>query len=536
MSTSYTRALEDLQLQVLSNAPLVWVVSSEEREVIRHLHSQLVQAKDSEHRLYSWSSSQGLVEHLKKSLDTSKQNETKKLKQFFNHIEEIPREVGKQVYIMKDMHVMLTDSVVREIKDAYSRLAMTNKVLVILSSALGYGPDATHSGVPTALEKDISVINIPLPDREHVSAAVDGFLTKVCKEQDRPKTELYPKESRDEIVRACSGLAKCEIIRALSTSLAKHGEINTDSLIASKNNMIRKNDIIEIVETNKTMSDVGGLDNLKAFLHKYKGCFSAQAKAYGVEAPRGIILYGVPGSGKSESAKATANELTLPLWQLDMGRVMRGIVGSSEARIRSAIDHIEACAPLVLWIDELEKGFSGSGNSGRSDAGTFSRVFGTLLTAMQDRMEDVFIIATSNKVEELPPELIRRFHEIFFVDLPGKKERAEIFDIHLKRRSRDPEKVYGKQLDRIIQVSDGYTGAEIEKAIKESIANAFHEGKKDIDAKCLIDAVKEVRPIAKVMKPQIQAMRSWADGKARLASIPEENTKSINIDDIGSDL
>jgi SpoVK/Ycf46/Vps4 family AAA+-type ATPase len=274
-----------------------------------------------------------------------------------------------------------------------------------------------------------------------------------------------------------------------------------------------------VVEAGTGLSDIGGLDQLKDWLTGRAGAFSAAAKSYGLPAPKGLLIVGIPGTGKSLTAKATAGAFGLPLLRLDMGRVFGGIVGQSEANLRSVIQTAEAIAPCVLWIDEIEKGFSGSKSSGSSDGGTSSRVFGSFLSWMQEKTAPVFVVATANDVSQLPPEFLRkgRFDELFFVDLPDAGERAAIWDIVIARLGRKPT-----DYDTVVlaRACEQYTGAEIEAVFIDALHEAFAEGREPVADDILTSMLNTV-PLAQLMDGQIASLRHWAKGRAREAGTPQ---------------
>jgi len=274
--------------------------------------------------------------------------------------------------------------------------------------------------------------------------------------------------------------------------------------------------LVEVVAATTSLSDIGGLDQLKEWLERRSGAFSASAKAYGLPAPKGLLIVGIPGTGKSLTAKATAGAFGLPLLRLDMGCVFGGIVGQSEANLRSVIQTAEAIAPCVLWIDEIEKGFSGSKSSGSTDGGTSSRVFGSFLSWMQEKEKPVFVVATANDVSKLPPEFLRkgRFDEMFFVDLPDALERAQIWDIIISRYHRKPT-----DFDTVIlsRACEQFTGAEIEAVFIDALHEAYAEGREP-KAKDILEAMTHTVPLAQLMDGQIAALRHWAKGRAREAA------------------
>jgi SpoVK/Ycf46/Vps4 family AAA+-type ATPase len=281
------------------------------------------------------------------------------------------------------------------------------------------------------------------------------------------------------------------------------------------------------------MDYVGGMNELKDWLRKRGLAFSERARRFGLPEPRGLLLLGVQGSGKSLVAKAVAGLWKLPLLRLDMGKVFNEMVGASEANIRLALRMAESVAPSVLWIDELEKGLSGLGSSNRSDAGTAARVFGSFLVWMQEKTSPVFVIATSNDITGLPPELLRkgRFDEIFFVDLPAFEERQEVFAIHLAKRHRDPLKF---ALDALAQEAEGFSGAEIEQVVISALYDAF-EHDRELTDQDIIQNIKQTVPLSQTMQEQVTLLRNWARTHARSASRNLEQTVPWMVPALGGE-
>lgn len=280
------------------------------------------------------------------------------------------------------------------------------------------------------------------------------------------------------------------------------------------------------------MQVIGGMDNLKSWLEKRRLAYDFKAQLWHLSEPKGVLLLGVPGCGKSLTAKCISSYWNMPLLRLDIGKVFHGIVGSSEENIRRAIMTAEAIAPCVLWIDEIEKGLSGVQSSGVSDGGTTSRIFSTILTWMQEKTRPVFVVATANNISLIPPELLRkgRFDEIFFVDLPTDAERKTIFGIHLKKRGQNPDDL---AIDRLAKETNGFNGAEIEECVKEAMFSAYVENSDEpqLMIKHLLDAIASTVPLSTTMKEQISALRQWASTRAKNASveIPVENRKEMPI-------
>ena len=282
----------------------------------------------------------------------------------------------------------------------------------------------------------------------------------------------------------------------------------------AKAELLADDGVLELVGTDLDLDDVGGLDALKDWLRVRGRGFEVAARDFGIEAPKGVLLAGVPGSGKSLVAKCIARTWGMPLVLLDPGAIFGSFVGESEARLRSALDTIEAMAPVVLWVDEIEKGFASGG--GDTDSGVSRRVLGAFLRWLQERPAGVFLVATCNDVRALPPELLRRgrFDETFFVDLPGPGGRREILALHLRRRERDPAAF---DLDALVARSDGFTGAELEGAVVGGLYRAYAEGT-EVAAAHILDELAATTPLSRTRAEEIAALRSWASGRALSAS------------------
>jgi len=311
-------------------------------------------------------------------------------------------------------------------------------------------------------------------------------------------------------------------------------EDDIGDILAEKKQIVRKSGLLEFYEVDDKFEHVGGLKLLKEWLMKRGRAFTDQARTYGLPEPRGILLVGVQGCGKSLTAKAVSNLWKLPLLRLDLGKVFSSLVGSSEENIRRATGVAESIAPCVLWIDEIEKALSGLESSGSSDAGTASRVFGHFIMWMQEKTRPVFVIATANNIDMLPPELMRkgRFDDIFFVDLPNPSERAEIFNIHIERFNRDPSKY---DLKKLVKYSKNFSGAEIREAIIAAMYDAFSESR-EFNTDDVVRNMEVTVPLARTMAENIAKLRQWAGYRARRANALEEGEelKPIAQDELKS--
>lgn len=325
-----------------------------------------------------------------------------------------------------------------------------------------------------------------------------------------------PPEKRESLVNAALGLTTIEAENIFALAVVGEGKLDAKVISHEKARAIKRNGLIEVIETHPKLEDIGGLDALKAWLQSRAGAFGAAARNYGLPAPKGLLILGIPGTGKSLTAKATAAVFGIPLLRLDMGEVFGGIVGQSESNLRSVIQNAEAIAPCVLWIDEIEKGFSGTKSSGNTDGGTSARVFGSFLSWMQEKEKEVFVVATANDVSKLPPEFVRkgRFDELFFVDLPNNHEREIIWNIVFRRYGRKPSKYDRASL---VQTSNDFTGAEVEAVFVEALHHAFGEGREPRQDD-VTQALERTIPLAKQMEAEVTRLRGWANGRARLAT------------------
>jgi hypothetical protein len=408
------------------------------------------------------------------------------------------------VFILRDFHRFLEDvSVARKLRNLARKLKSEPKNIILLS------PQIT---IPTDLSEAIVILEFPLPAAAEIQAEIHRLLPTV----DR---DLTPKNLND-LVRACQGLSIDRIRRVLARAIADRGKIQPDDVelvLAEKRQTIRQTQILDFYPAKEQITDIGGLDNLKDWLIRRGGSFSDRARAYGLPYPRGLLLVGIQGTGKSLTAKAISHHWYLPLLRLDVGRLFGGLVGESESRTRQTIQLAEALAPCVLWIDEIDKGFAGVDSKG--DSGTASRVFGTFITWMAEKTSPVFVVATANNIQSLPPEMIRkgRFDEIFFVGLPSQTERKEIFTVHLTKLR--PQHLSRYDIDRLAYETPDFSGAEIEQTLIEAMHIGFSENR-DFTTDDILAAASQIIPLAIAAQEQIQFLQNWANsGKARLASL-----------------
>ena len=502
MSTATVTSKREIEFLIQARYPLIYVVSPEEARVERAL-AEICGRRN--RKILAWSITQGF-----ESLDGG--SSYSDIRDPLRALDFVTKFEDNLVCVLRDYHPFMKDpSVVRRLRDCARQLkdSKYNVHLVLLS--------ATYAA-PIEIEKELAVVDFDLPDRDELEKIVWEVAQSAP-----PSLTLAVKTDADEreaVIEAARGLTADEARNVFAKSLVKKRDFDVKTIMAEKKGLIRKSGILEFYETDHRFSDVGGLEVLKAWLRKRKSSFSRDARDFGLPSPKGLLLIGLPGCGKSLTAKAIGAMWQMPLLRLDVGKIFGSLVGSSEENMRKAIKTAEAVAPSILWLDELEKGFSGTSSSGQTDGGTTSRVFGTFITWLQEKQSSVFVVATANNVQALPPELLRkgRFDEIFFVDLPNAKEREEIFRIHIDKKHRNSEAI---DFHKLVQASQQFVGAEIEQAVISSLFDCYEDGKADLTTDRVMKSVEEIVPLSYTMKEMIDGMREWAKSRARRASIAE---------------
>jgi ATP-dependent 26S proteasome regulatory subunit len=515
MKTSPERERE-LEVLIRAKYPLIYILSWEERRI----ESMLVHvAARLNKRLYAWTVTSGV-----RAIDTVRPTEVdpgaRSALQVLAHIES-SREAA--LYLLKDFHPFLGSQqtppnpvVLRKIRDLVQPLKESQKTILFLSPVLRLPPE---------LEKEVTLVDCLLPTAEELEEALDRVIRSARRQGGLRLGQEA--DDRERVLRAARGLTMSEAENVFAKSVVMARRFDTEIIVAEKKQLIRKSNVLEYYEAVEEMNYVGGMNELKAWLRKRSLAFSEQAREFGLPEPRGLLLLGVQGGGKSLIAKAVSTMWKIPLLRLDMGQVFSELVGASEENMRKALRLAETVSPAILWLDEIEKGLSGLASSGRSDAGTAARVFGSFLIWMQEKTAPVFVIATSNDITKLPPELLRkgRFDEIFFVDLPRFDERREIFAIHLFKRGREPQEF---DLRRLAQETDGFSGAEIEQVIISGLYDAFEAGR-DLEEDDLLRNIAHSIPLSQTMREQVTALRNWARTHARPASTDEFTRRIVEI-------
>ena len=399
------------------------------------------------------------------------------------------------LFVLRDYDNFLKDfSVVRKLKNLSRSLKTQPKNIIIVSQEIN---------IPDSLKEFITVIEFPLPNYSEILEELNRLLSSL--QQD------IEKEIINEIATACQGLSLERIRRVLSKVIAKYGEINESSpnlILQEKKQIIQQTQLLEFCLKDKGIKDLGGLDNFKEWLKLREKAFSQEAISYGLPYPKGLLLVGVQGTGKSIAAKIIAQEWKLPLLRLDFGRLFASLIGQSEQRVRKMIEIAEALAPCVLWVDEIDKAFAGAQSSG--DSGTTSRVLATFITWLSEKTSPVFVVATANNIELIPPEILRkgRFDEMFFLNLPTREEREAIFEVHLNKYR--PGKTKDFQTPLLGQVSKEFSGAEIEQVVIDAMRIGFNENREFTNEDILI-STQNLVPLARTRSKEIDLLIEWAE-------------------------
>lgn len=525
ISTSDLKFEKSLANLLRARFPYLYISTWEESRVLSLIFSVSKNADliRTTRKIFEWSLSDGFVENGKPIGEDTKS--AIKALEFVDSFQE------PAIFVLKDFHVFFgannrpTDiHVIRKIRDLLSNLKQSQspKNVVFISPQLL---------LPSDLEKDITVVDFDLPAFEEIRGVLKQMIDS-NRHSGRIKIELN-EEEEERLAKAALGLTLHEAENAFARAMVEDGKLDIsdiDVIVEEKRQTIRKSGILEFIKSDLKIDDVGGLQNLKRWLIKRNNSWLDSAARYNLPAPKGVLITGVPGCGKSLVAKSISALWQVPLLRLDVGKIFSGIVGSSEENMRRAIQTAEAIAPCVLWIDEIEKGFGGmSGSSG--DSGTSTRVFGTFLTWMQEKSKAVFVVATANNISALPPEMMRkgRFDEIFFVDLPTHNERYDILKLHLARRLQHPDvigdfTVDDALLNSMALATEGFVGAELEQVVISGLFEAYYENR-SIQVKDFERAISLTVPLSVTQSEQIQGLREWANVRAVAATQNEDRAK-----------
>jgi SpoVK/Ycf46/Vps4 family AAA+-type ATPase len=504
--------------------PYLYVATWEEARALQLITvaAKNIELIRTERRVLDWSLTNGFTEN-----GIAVEGDTKQPLKALDFIENFE---DPAVFVLKDFHVFLggagrpADSqVVRRLRDLVPAIKHSQrpKNVVFIAPSLV---------LPNELEKDVTVLEFELPSFGEIRDVLSQMI-----ETNRATGRVainVTEEDEERLAKAAMGLTLHEAENAFARAMVEDGKLDisdVEVVLEEKRQTIRKSGILEYIKPDLNIKDVGGLQNLKRWLVKRNKSWLDSAARYNLPAPRGVLITGVPGCGKSLVAKAVSAMWQVPLLRLDVGRIFSGVVGSSEENMRRAIETAEAISPCVLWIDEVEKGF-GSVTGPSGDSGTSARIFGTFLTWMQEKSKPVFVVATANNISALPPEMMRkgRFDEIFFVDLPTHSEREEIIKLHLDRRLTDAsvrgEFVSDKaSLASLAEATEGFVGAELEQVVVSGLFEAFYENR-SVSLNDFLKAVRFTVPLSVTQAEQIQHLREWANVRAVAATQEEDRT------------
>jgi ATP-dependent 26S proteasome regulatory subunit len=505
--------IEQFDLLLRAKYPLIYIVTAEEEPVEDILVEVALQSSPSR-RILFWDIARGWSDN-----NADKGSVMAALSRISQR-DKATKDGDNVLYVLRDLHPILKYPhydrhipIIRELKNLARDLKLDRRTIALTSYVLE---------IPSELTEEITTIDFPLPAIEEI-----GYLIK---QKISPNKLNLSNLAWEQLVKACQGLSRTRIQRVLAKAIAEKEQVNDadiDAVLAEKQQAIRQTGILEFFTVNESLKNVGGLDNLKQWVRIRRDAFTEEAKRYGIPTPKGVLLVGIQGTGKSLSAKTIANEWRLPLLRLDIGRLFGSFVGESESRMRQMIQLAEATAPCVLWIDEIDKAFGNVNGSGDGDSGASRRVLGTLITWMQEKTAPVFIVATANNVRILPAELLRkgRFDEIFFLNLPTESERQEIFKVHLQKLR--PSRLREFDLFLLARHTKNFSGAEIEQVIIDGIHRAFGRGssgnREDFTTEDIISAIEETVPLAAIASQQIESLKQWAaESGARTASNDEQ--------------
>jgi ATP-dependent 26S proteasome regulatory subunit len=511
-------SFEQIQDMLKAYYPALYLTSFEYDRTKQKLRG-IAKSLDRSYLFYEWNCVDGLRKEDLSNGNLTSLEDNEEPEQLLKFIATQSEKKEAEIFILEDFHDFIEERNIKILlRQLAEKLRFFKKHIIIVSSVLK---------LPVELEKYITVVELALPGRTDL----ERVLLKVAEDA---KVEI-DNDLKKKLVDSALGMTVMEADLAFCLAVVKNNnnfDINSPRVVAlEKEQIIKKSGLLDYFHVNEELRSVGGMDFLKSWLEKRKQAYDFKAQLWKLPEPKGLLLLGVPGCGKSLTAKCIASLWNMPLLRFDIGKVFQGIVGSSEDNIRRAIATAEAVAPCVLWIDEIEKGLSGVQSSGATDGGTTSRIFSTILTWMQEKTQPVFVVATANDISLLPPELLRkgRFDEIFFVDLPNEEDRKSIFSIHLAKKNQKTEN-FG--LDKLAKESAGFNGAEIEECVKEAMFAAYTEDPYEpkLQIMHLLNAIKDTVPLSKTMKDKIDFLRKWAKNRAKQAG--KENLENIANADI----
>jgi ATP-dependent 26S proteasome regulatory subunit len=496
-----------------SRYKLLYVTTNEERRVADCF--KLISAAEN-FKLFQWDLSRGMVDLDDNRQVSSSNNDIHSTAQAAvswvvdqaredNKVmqEKKTRAVNGYIYMFYDLHHFMHDRgtpIIERLLKEFASVPSACSIVIV-----------SHAFIcPNGLRPEVTVVDFPYPSKAELDRSLQAIVKDIPVQY--PDALKSAQTRQEDLLNAVSGLTLTEAENAFAKTLVKHKDFNVTTILGEKKQLIRKNGILECRDPRFNFSNIGGLAALKQWLQVRKEGFSEDAAKFGLEVPKGLLLVGVPGTGKSMSCDALASYYEMPLLRLDMGAIFSSLVGESEQNMRNVIKIAEAVAPAILWVDEIEKGIGGVKSSNLTDSGVTNRVFGTLLTWMQDKTASVFVVCTANSVTDIPPEFMRagRVDEIFFVDLPNEEGRFEVIQCLLVRKQRDPDDF---EINKIVNASVNYSPAELEKGINNALFTAFSDGRRPVTTEDVVTELEKFQPLYNSRREEIEAMREWALGE-----------------------
>ena len=498
------KIISDFQKMIDVNTPIIYI-NDYDFVRIDEIISEIV----GKSKVFEWNPATGTTNFKTKECQGLGDQDT--LEFFLKEKYVVDPSLKEKFLVLKDIQDYIEEPAIKTLLQLIAQRKLYdrdyNTTVIIVSSVLK---------VPQELEKYVSYLDIPFPDENEINQLIDEHVEVNCYDN-------FKDEDRKKLMPSLKGMTSFEIDRMLDMAMSSNGSLSAEDtamILQQKKSMVKKSGLLELIDTPASLESIGGMDALKKYLVNKSRVIADlhKAKEFGVSIPKGVFIVGMPGCGKSLCAKASAALFKTPLLKLDMGSMMGKYVGESEGNLRKAIKIAEAAAPCVLWIDEIEKAFSGVG--GNNDIMT--RMFGYFLSWMQEKQSSVYVIATANNADNLPPELKRkgRFDEIFCVNLPNKKERKAIFKIHLENKKKSLDDA---SLNSICQITDGFNGADIESVVNEAVEECFLSGVRELSKKVLEDIARQTISISKSCKQQIANMKK---------AFKENNFKDATTGDI----
>lgn len=497
--------IQRLPAMITAAYPLCWLQTVEEQRARRAIASI---SRAASHDLYYWTCTEGLINVTADNV--SEVPETKSALAVLKRIRDITK---PSIFVLCDYrHYIKDPTIARTVRDLIRHLKECPSMILFVGPSLESPPELDH---------EITQVELPLPSLKELRKILNIFDS-----DSNPIIKNLGEEVVDELCKAARGLTSDEAETSFALAISEE-DLTPDNIWRNKARVVSR-DELTFIEDAVTADQIGGLDELKNWLKTRSKGFSDAAREYGLPTPKGVLIAGIPGTGKSLTAKAASSILGCPTLRLSLGACMRSLVGESEAALRGAIKRAESIAPCVLWIDEIEKAFAGMKGSGASDGGLFKRMSGDFLTWLQDHTSQVFVVATANDIASLPGELSRRgrFDQLFFVDLPDEDERAAIYQIHVQKKSRK-NSMKLPEFKALAQLTNGFTGAEIEQTVIDGMFISFADGGRKLEPSDIIEAIHKTVPSSETYKTQIDELKAWAKGRALMANTPKKGQEPV---------